>query len=124
MFGTLVIALPAEHSGGDVEATFLGKSKVLKTAPTSSFDFSYLAWFVLLTSLPGPLYMLMCSRYSDVEHAVTKVTAGHRLVLPDNLIHTGLHTQPSAAANEEAAKPLRDVLVTWAENVIKPGSHV
>ena len=124
MFGTLVIALPAEHSGGDVEATFLGKSKVLKTAPTSSFDFSYLAWFVLLTSLPGPLYMLMCSRYSDVEHAVTKVTAGHRLVLTYNLIHTGLHTQPSAAANEEAAKPLRDVLVTWAENVIKPGSHV
>jgi hypothetical protein len=51
MFGTLVIALPAEHSGGDVEATFRGKTKVLKTAPTSSFDFSYLAWFVLLTSL-------------------------------------------------------------------------
>jgi hypothetical protein len=124
MFGTLVIALPAEHSGGDVEATFRGKTKVLKTAPTSSFDFSYLAWFVLLTSLPGPLYMLICTRYSDVEHAVTKVTAGYRLVLTYNLIHTGLHAQPSAAANEEATQPFRDLLTTWAENVIKPGSHV
>jgi hypothetical protein len=124
MFGTLVIALPAEHSGGDVEATFRGKTKVLETAPTSSFDFSYLAWFVLLTSLPGPLYMLICTRYSDVEHAVTKVTAGYRLVLTYNLIYTGLHTQPSAAANEEATQPFQDLLMTWAENVKKPGSHV
>jgi hypothetical protein len=30
----------------------------------------------------------------------------------------------SAYLNEEATQPFRDLLITWAKNVIKPGSHV
>ena len=45
MFGTLVIALPSEHQGGAVRAAFRGKEKVLETAPSSAFEYSYLAWY-------------------------------------------------------------------------------
>lgn len=44
MFATLVIALPSEHTGGDVVVSFQGKQKVLQTASSSRLDFSCLAW--------------------------------------------------------------------------------
>ena len=44
MFATLVIALPSEHEGGQVEATFGDKTIVLDTASSSAFEYSWLAW--------------------------------------------------------------------------------
>jgi len=44
MFGTLVVALPSSHQGGDVQTSFGTQERILKTAPTSNFGFSYLAW--------------------------------------------------------------------------------
>ena len=44
MFGTLVIALPSSHLGGDVEASFGDQKQILSTSPSSQFGFSYLAW--------------------------------------------------------------------------------
>ena len=48
MFATLVIALPSEHEGGEVEATFGGQTMILDTASKSAFGFSWLAWYGLL----------------------------------------------------------------------------
>ncbi len=44
MFGTLVVALPSGHQGGDVQTSFGNQERILKTAPASDFGFSYLAW--------------------------------------------------------------------------------
>ncbi|KAK8184730.1 hypothetical protein BKA81DRAFT_427492 [Phyllosticta paracitricarpa] len=65
MFGTLVICLPAPYTVVDVIAQ-LGDPK--RTFRTSECSKSCLFW------------------YSDVQHEVTEVMAGHRLALTYNLI--------------------------------------
>ena len=46
MFGSLIIALPSWHQGGDVLVTNAGNPeiKAFGTAETSGFDASYMAW--------------------------------------------------------------------------------
>ena len=46
MFGTLVVCLPSEHEGGQVHLTHGSQEKLIDTAPSSKFGFSYLAWLV------------------------------------------------------------------------------
>lgn len=46
MFGTLVIALPSPHYGGQVVANFGGQVKHLSTEEASEYGYSYLAWYV------------------------------------------------------------------------------
>lgn len=43
MFGTLVVCLPSEHTGGDVNLTHNNKTHVIGTAKTSAFGLSTLA---------------------------------------------------------------------------------
>lgn len=45
MIGTLVIALPSKHTGGDVETSFKGKTLTLSTAESSDYGYSYVAWY-------------------------------------------------------------------------------
>ena len=45
MFGTLVIAIPSKHTGGDVQACFGDLTLTLGTAESSDFGYSYLAWY-------------------------------------------------------------------------------
>jgi len=44
IFGTLVVALPSSHQGGDVHTSFRDQKRISKTAPGSDFGFSYSAW--------------------------------------------------------------------------------
>ena len=44
MFGTLVVALPSKHTGGGVETKFGDHTRSFKTAESSEFGYSYLAW--------------------------------------------------------------------------------
>ncbi|KAL8790514.1 MAG: hypothetical protein Q9195_006345 [Heterodermia aff. obscurata] len=95
MFGTLVIALPSKHTGGDVQAKFGGQSLTLATAGSSAFGYSYLAW------------------YSDVEHTVLPVISGHRLVLTYNLIQAvGSPTRLASCPKDDQAK-LGQILALW-----------
>jgi hypothetical protein len=50
MFGTLVICLPSSHEGGEIHVTHGGQRKILDTAKSSEFDYTYLCWFA--TVLP------------------------------------------------------------------------
>ncbi|KAK7635609.1 hypothetical protein IWX48DRAFT_569439 [Phyllosticta citricarpa] len=82
MFGTLVICLPAPYTVVDVIAQ-LGDPK--RTFRTSECSKSCLFWSVsYFVSFLGSL--LTRRRYSDVQHEVTEVMAGHRLALTYNLI--------------------------------------
>ncbi|KAF2670498.1 hypothetical protein BT63DRAFT_454687 [Microthyrium microscopicum] len=79
MFGTLVVCLPSKHTGGEVHVSHAGSTKIFKTAPRSTFDFSTLAW------------------YSDVTHEIKPVESGYRLVLTYNLIQSASGISKSSA---------------------------
>ena len=51
MFGTLVICLPSKHEGGEVRVSHGGQKKILDTAESSEFNYTYLCWFVAVLSL-------------------------------------------------------------------------
>lgn len=54
MFGTLVICLPSEHTGGTVCLQHGTKRGEFSTSEFSTFDATYIAWFV---SISNPLTM-------------------------------------------------------------------
>ncbi|KAI9103108.1 hypothetical protein DFS34DRAFT_700850 [Phlyctochytrium arcticum] len=75
MFGTLVIALPSEHTGGDLIVKHRGEAKVFQS---STIQPCMLCW------------------YSDVTHEVLPVTSGYRWVLTFNLATAETAHAPSA----------------------------
>lgn len=95
MFGTLIIALPSKHEGGQVHLSHAGKTEVLTTATNSDYGYTYLAWF------------------SDVVHEVKPVTSGHRLVLTYNLVHTSLGSQVLSAGSNTSVVELDNSFQAW-----------
>ena len=47
MFGTLVICLPSEHTGGAVRLKHAQKEIIYETTTLSSFNTTYITWYVL-----------------------------------------------------------------------------
>lgn len=66
--GTLVICLPSKHEGSNVNLSHRAEKHTLRTAPTSAYDVTALAW------------------YSEVAHEVEELTSGYRLVLTHKLL--------------------------------------
>jgi hypothetical protein len=95
MFGTLVVCLPSQHTGGDVRLVHDKTERTFETSPTSAFDLSALAW------------------YSDVEHEVRQVTSGYRLVLTYNLVQDQAMPKPTAAALDDSHMRLERLLASW-----------
>lgn len=71
MIATMVLSLPSEHTGGDVDLRLNNQKMTIQTQDAGEFGMKYLAW------------------YADVNHAVKPVVSGHRLVLTYNLIREG-----------------------------------
>jgi hypothetical protein len=111
MFGTLVICLPSEHSGGDVRLVHGMTERILQTSPTSAFDLSLLAW------------------YSDVQHEVRYVISGYRLVLTYNLVQDQAMPKLTAAALDDSHMRLEKLLASWKtdfahlDKVVYPLEH-
>ncbi|KAH7327404.1 hypothetical protein BKA65DRAFT_597938 [Rhexocercosporidium sp. MPI-PUGE-AT-0058] len=105
MFGTLVIALPSRHEGGDALVTNASESeiKAYSTAATSSFDSSFMAWF------------------HDATHALKPVTAGRRLTLTYCLFHENLGPDVLAASSNKTTGKLDMLFSSWKSNA---GSEV
>jgi hypothetical protein len=98
MFGTLVVCLPSQHSGGGVRLVHGKEQRILETEAASAFDLSTLAW------------------YSDVQHEVQHVTSGFRLVLTYNLVQDTKTPRQSAAALDESHARLEKLLKAWQYN--------
>ncbi|CAL4248109.1 unnamed protein product, partial [Meganyctiphanes norvegica] len=74
MFATLVVQLPADHTGGALIVRHKDQTKVFDFEDDSINTYFFAAFF------------------ADCEHELREVTSGHRLVLLYNLINKNTHT--------------------------------
>ena len=81
MFGSLLVQLPAEHTGGELEISH-GQEQHRVCFADGSADGSFYTAF-----------------YADCEHTLHPVTSGYRLVLAFNLVHLETIADPSSAAS-------------------------
>ncbi|KAL9615706.1 MAG: hypothetical protein Q9160_009323 [Pyrenula sp. 1 TL-2023] len=95
MFGTLVVCLPSEHTGGAVCLEH-GKAKAkFSTCKFSAFDASFIAW------------------YADVVHEIEPVQTGYRWVLTYNLINDSKDICPSVSALDSRVQDFTNLLTLW-----------
>jgi hypothetical protein len=95
MFGTLVVALPSAHEGGDLLVRHAGRESVVS----------------LCNSDPGEVRY--ASFYADCEHEVRPVTSGHRICLVYNLVQTARSGLPVPPDNRHAAEGAAKLLEPW-----------
>lgn len=69
MFGTLIIGLPAKHTGGELIIKFDGRTETIDfSGPANQYKIPYAAF------------------YADCDHEIAPVTSGYRVCLTYNLI--------------------------------------
>ncbi len=93
MFGTLIIALPASHTGGELVVSFDNKDEVIDFAKdVSDYRFGYAAF------------------YADCDHEIKPVTAGYRICLVYNLVQQKAGEKIEPATVETHAVQLANIL--------------
>ncbi len=69
MFGSLIIGLPAKHTGGELIIKFDGRTETIDfSGPASQYKIPYTAF------------------YADCEHEIKPITSGYRVCLTYNLV--------------------------------------
>ncbi|MDR3695316.1 hypothetical protein [Mucilaginibacter sp.] len=69
MFGTLIVGLPAKHTGGELIVKFDGKTETIDfSGPSNQYKIPFAAF------------------YADCEHEIQPITSGYRVCLIYNLI--------------------------------------
>ena len=79
MFGTLIVQLPSEFTGGDLVVRHADKGVVVKMSQEGSSS-----------------YCVIAAHYIGCEHEITKVETGYRLALVYSLYWRGTGQAPSA----------------------------
>jgi len=107
MFATLLIQLPALHTGGDLVVKHMGKVKRFAHSMKSDDRIYYNAF------------------YTDCEHELEPVLSGYRMVLAFNLIktNTGKVTNkplPSASNFVSELQVIESAIKNWAEDNARP----
>ena len=96
MFGTLVIQLPSNYEGGQLNVYHQGKEIEFSFSGTAaSSNFYFMAF------------------YADCEHEVKPVTKGYRVCLIYNLIYTGLDECPAPADNKKEVSAIVSAIEAW-----------
>lgn len=85
MFGSLVVCLPSQFTGGELVTRHQGRQVVFEWSSSATTQWA--------------------AFYSDVEHEVLPVTSGQRITLTYNLYHTSPVTTPASLLNV-ATNPL------------------
>ena len=96
MFGTLVIQLPSNYSGGEVAIYHQSKS--------TTFDFG---------GLVGCNNFHYAAFYADCQHEIKPVTKGYRLCLIYNLVCSGSDRCPVPADNQQMVSDIISSIVEW-----------
>jgi hypothetical protein len=93
MFGTLIIALPCRHSGGELIVSFDNKEEVINFAEAATdYKISYAAF------------------YADCNHEIKPVTAGYRVCLVYNMVQEKAGEKIEPATVETHALQLARIL--------------
>lgn len=95
MFATLVVNLPAEHTGGELIISHAGQSKSYSFADNNLFAPSFVAF------------------YADCYHEVKPVTSGYRLCLIYNLAITNRKQQPDLAQQASVMAEVEQAIQAW-----------
>ena len=96
MFGTLVIQLPSNYTGGEVAVYHQSKSM--------KFDFG---------GLVGCNNFHYAAFYADCQHEIKPVTKGYRLCLIYNLVYSGSDKCPVPADNQQMVSDIISSMVEW-----------
>ena len=102
MFATLVIQLPAEHTGGELVVQHNREEKVFDFAADSASKIFYAAFF------------------ADCRHELRPVTSGLRLCLIYNLVHSGTTPAPSPADHSQAVARVVQAVKSWNDDSDAP----
>ncbi|MHA3774950.1 2OG-Fe(II) oxygenase [Verrucomicrobiota bacterium sgz303538] len=104
MFGTLVVSLPSEHTGGELIVRHAGREVTID----------------LSVSEPGEVRF--AAFYADCEHEVRPITSGYRVCLIYNLVaHNAKTATPVAPPDARKAVPeVAELLARWASSDATP----
>ena len=102
MFGTLIVALPSLHAGGELVIRHHGREARLDLRCA---DVSEVAWAAF---------------YADCEHEVLPIDSGCRLVLVYNLRRTGRGRLPRPPSYDKETAALGRLLRRWCEEPARP----
>ena len=102
MFGTLIVALPSLHTGGELVIRHREREARLDLR---CGDVSELAWAAF---------------YADCVHEVLPITSGCRLVLVYNLRRKGRGRLPRPPSYGKEAAALERLLRRWCEEPVQP----
>ena len=97
LFGTLVIILPSQFTGGDFVAHRKGAKEIFEQDSGSKFGSQYVAF------------------YNDCKHELKKITSGHRLCLVYNLVKVGYGSLPRAIDTSYLLKRLKTAARQWED---------
>jgi len=97
MFGTLVVAMPSAHEGGELLVRHAGREAVVDLRGTDPGEVGFAAF------------------YADCEHEVRPVVSGHRVCLIFNLILTSLQQDGDTQPPDERpfVKKAAEALQVW-----------
>ncbi len=96
MFGTLVVQLPSDYSGGQLVVSHCGNDKV--------FDFS---------GIKGCTNFHYAAFYADCKHELKMVTKGYRLCLIYNLLYSGPGSLRVPIEDTFAVSQLKKAMQLW-----------
>lgn len=100
MFGTLVIQLPSNYSGGQLTIYHRSKNTVFDfSGPMGCSNFHYAAF------------------YADCQHEIEPVTKGHHLCLVYHLLYKGHGNCPAPANNERKISAIASSMREWNEDI-------
>ena len=102
MFGTLIVALPSLHAGGELVIRHREREVRLDLRRS---DLSELAWAAF---------------YADCVHEVLPITSGCRLVLVYNLRRKGRGRLPRPPSYDKETAALERLLRAWCNETAKP----
>ena len=106
MFATLVIQLPAEHSGGQLVVQHNREEKVFDFAKDSASKIFYAAFF------------------ADCRHELRPVTSGLRLCLIYNLVHSNSTSAPTPADHSQAVSRIVQAVRNWSVDQNAPAKLI
>jgi hypothetical protein len=99
MFGTLVIGLPAWHSGGELLVRFDGKEKIINFDNYSdNYEIPYTAF------------------YSDCDHEIRPLTSGYRVCLVYNLLQLKPGNKIQLESLQQHVAKLSELLKEYENN--------